>query len=436
MRIKNSSRTSNMLSVILFLLCVLIFSVSCTPGGAERDLVDVTLAISVDKTLETVTNRDIWYWEFMATPKFSLAAGEGKEVGRVDYWRQLTLLTTNADGTLNLETSLGKYMQGEWYFELRALNKRGHVIAIGQTKQYISKIQNNVVNISVYPDSSDGTHGESMDDESRITGVTATEAGTVTTVRYGNIKVGLIVNQLEDSTDDMRITVSYQKMSKGSNLLEDTVELTPSWSLRKEQEALPLWYVTDDELLPSTTAAEIEGDSSKTVPEGKLYYETDIEMDAGIYMFTFNIETKKDDDTWQKINGQTLSVTVTGGEQSEIRGNLTATTYIVSGIVITVPGSIYGSINGEKQIVSAASEPVTLTWTQSDLQKENSSEEAVDYTWYVDGIDQNVRNESFVFNCPKDESGNYIYGVYRVSLVPLGTLNSWGFTDIDIVFTL
>lgn len=421
--------------LLITALLVVLFA-SCTPDNSTEtsELCDVMLSVTLDKTLESVSNKNIYYWEFMATPRFSLASGEGKEAGRVDYWRRLSAITSNADGTLNLETSLGKYMQGEWYYELRALNKRGHVIAVGQTTQYISKIQDNVVNISVYTDSADGTHGESMDETSRITGVTATDKGQSTTVRYGTVKIGFLVNQLEYDIADMRITTSYQKVSKFTNATEDTVEPILTWDVRNEEQLLPSWYLLSDEKLPSTTGNPVTGDSTENVPQGKIYYGTDITLDAGRYLFTFNIETKKSDGTWQKLGGQSLVVVVIGGEQSEIRGTLTANTYIVSGILITVPGTIYGSINGQGQNVSVASNTVTLEWTQSDLQIEDSNETATEYTWYIDGVEQTSRNNSITFECPKDDNGNYIYGVYRVSLVPLGSLNSWGFTDIDIAF--
>lgn len=420
----------------LIFISISLFLCSCAPESkTDSSLCDVSLSITLDKALNTDNSQKIYYWEFMATPMFSTVEDDVDPTGVVSYWKRLEALTTDSSGNIKLSTSLGKYTAGQWEFELRALNKRGHVIAIGQSVNYISKISSNLVAIEVYSDTADGTHGESADDTSRITGITAKDTtGSQTTERYGTLKVGFLVNQLEYDTADIRINTTYQKLEKKTNAKQESLEPSLSWTVKKESERLPKWIVAEKEQLPSYTGVAITGDSTTKIQSGKMYYETDLSLDAGRYIFSFNIETKTTAGEWKRIGGQTVSVTIIGGEQTEIRGSVTAESYIVSGIVITVPGSISGSIDGKGQVVSVASDTVTLSWYQTDNEKENSSEKPVSFEWYVEGVKQAENSSTFVFSCPQSETGEYIYGVYRVSLSPKGENNSWGNADIDIVF--
>lgn len=416
---------------MLFIWC------SCIPDTNKKDpsLCEVSISITIDKVLKAENTQKIYYWEFMTTPLFPTIEDDLNPVGVVSYWRRLESLTTDSNGNVKLNASIGKYTAGQWKFELRALNKRGHVIAVGESVDYISKISSNLVEIEVYTDSADGTHGESADDTSRITGITAeNKTGTPTIQRYGTLKVGFLVNQLEYDTADMRINTTYQKLEKKTNNTQNSNEPALTWVTRTDKEKFPNWYLAEKETLPSSTGVAITGDSNQSVTEGKVYYETDLSLDAGRYMFSFNIETKTSTGEWKKIGGQTTSVTIIGGEQTEIRGSLAAESYIVSGIVITVPGTISGSINGKGQVISTASKSVTLSWYQTDNEKENSSEKPVSYEWYIEGVKQAENSSTLVFSCPQNETGDYIYGVYRVSLSPKGDNNSWGNADIDIVF--
>ncbi len=426
------------LGFVLFMCISLItFLCSCTPESktADSSLCDVSLSITIDKVLTVENAQKIHYWEITATPMFPTIGDDLEPVGVVSYWRRIDSLTTDSSGNIKLAASIGKYTAGQWAFELRALNKRGHVIAIGQSTGYISKISSNLIEIEVYTDSADGTHGESADDTSRITGITAeNRTGSSTTQRYGTLKVGFLVNQLEYSTADMRISTIYQKLENKTNNILNTIEPSLPWITRTDEENLPKWYVAEKKELPSYTGNPITGDSNTPVTEGKVYYETDLSLDAGRYMFSFNIETKTSTGEWKRIGGETISVTIVGGEQTEIKGSLTAESYIVSGIVITVPGTISGSINGKGQVVSTASESVTLSWYQTDNEKENSSEKPVSFEWFIEGVKQPENSSTLVFSCPQSATGEYLYGVYRVSLSPRGDNNSWGNADIDIVF--
>ena len=110
-------------------------------------------------------------------------------------------------------------------------------------------------------------------------------------------------------------------------------------------------------------------------------------------------------------------------------------TYSLVGIKITVPGTIYGSINNNSAYcICNDSDTALLKWSQSDTEKENSGEVPTSFVWYVDGIEQEETSSSITVKCPRDEKGNRVYGVYRVSVSPKGSAGSWGFTDFDLIF--
>lgn len=426
----------------LFVLLLVIVFPSCDNNASNTDYKKLEeagkghaiLDIVIEKNLDSSVQKNIRYWEFMATPLFRLLPGEGVEAGRVDYWRQLEAITTKDDGELKLETSLGSYMAGEWFFELRALNKRGHVVAIGSTRVYIVKGHDNIVSIQVFYDSSDGVHGESADDTSRVTGVTSKDFGLSTTKRYGTVKTGLVVNQLEDNLANMRISTSYQKIDRLTNVLFDMQSVDCSWLVKQENQYFPAWFKADEKNTSIATGVLLSGDSKEKIPQGKIFYESEFSLDAGRYILTYTIEVKNNQNEWQKIAGQSLPVYVLGGEYSEVKGTAIPSSYSIAGIKITVPGTIYGSINGEKYTVIANADSATLKWEQSDLDRENSSETPVSFDWYVDGVLQQEKGSRITITCPVDKSGNKEYGVYRISLSPKGSAGSWGFTDLDLIF--
>ena len=188
--------------VILMLMAVLMLFASCEQPVAEvekpveeeipRDVVEVGMVVVEDKSLTSDLNRDIKYWEFMATPQFSLGEGE-KIYGTVSYWRMLPALDTGADNVIKTEASLGRYTSGDWLFELRALNSNKHVIAVGSTQQIVREGLDNTVHITMLTDRADNTHGESADGASMETGWNGHDNGTKTETveRYGSLHVGL-----------------------------------------------------------------------------------------------------------------------------------------------------------------------------------------------------------------------------------------------------
>lgn len=395
----------------------------------ERNICNVTMAILFDKTIYTETFNDIKYWEFMATPKFELRPEEGEIVGVVPYWRRLDDLTTTENGKIKSTTSIGRYMSGDWYFEIRGLNTNGHVLYLGQTDTYIHSGVDNLVDIKVYPDSADGTHGESADESSRITGVTDKSVGKLTTVRYGSLHVGFLVNKLEENIEDIRITVSSQKMEKKTGALSGVAELVMNWISRDEGEKLSLWHEKSQR-----NDTLYEGEGNTLVPQGKAYFEGICKLDAGVYSITYKLEVKNRKDKWVVLGGQSLTTVVVGGEESIAKGYITASSYIVAGIKISVPGTMYGAINGTGSVVSIGGASVILTWEQEPSSANSSNERAVSYEWYFEGKKLQSNENSVQIDCPIDDEGNPIYGVYRVSVKPIGSAGSKGHSDIDVVF--
>ena len=171
-------RILNIYIPTIILLFALLTLVACSEPNekieenipaSERGIGEVTMSVNIEKRLGEDTEDAVKYWECMATPRFKLFGHEGDIVGRVDYWRQLSAITTPNGGKPFTTTSLGCYMGGDWLFEVRALNRNGHVLYVGHTDLHVSAGKENLVAVTVYPDSADGTHGESKDETSRIT---------------------------------------------------------------------------------------------------------------------------------------------------------------------------------------------------------------------------------------------------------------------------
>ena len=357
--------------IILSLIAVLVLFASCEQNAMEPaepevdhgDVVDVGMVILEDKVLGSEINRDIKYWEFMATPLFQL--GDGEYIyGTVSYWRALAELNTGSDGVVKKAANLGRYTSGNWRFELRALNSEKHVIAVGSKEQIVREGLDNTINITVYTDNADGTNGQSIDDHSRKTGWDGhTEESKVqTTERYGQLHVGLVVNKLDSNVyDNMQIITKYQKIDRSANLGSST-DATIDWTVRKgavaptidstghvivpgvEGEAYTNWY---KQATPNNY--RITGDSDEKVELGKVYYEGVLSnLDAGSYIFTFYIQGKDKSGSWINLGGQAVDVVIIGGEETLVKGTVLANEYVMAGLKITAPGTIYGTINGKK----------------------------------------------------------------------------------------
>ena len=412
---------------------------------ATRAIVDVTLSATQPKVLNSSVNNDIMYWEFRATPKFELHDDE-KIYGAVSYWRTLPALNTVQDGVSEVKTatSLGRYTSGDWLFELRALNSLKHVIAVGKTQLVLREGKENIVNIDMFIDNaSDEQKGNSKDISSRETGWDGhtDSSKTTTTVEKGTLHVGLVANRMDTDISNMKVVTLYQKINEDLRL-GSVVTPTISWDDRNgldgaatgvAGEHYTKWY-------KEATKTNYQGDSFRedstdVVEEGKVYYEGILEgLDAGAYVFTFFIQGKDKDGQWINLGGQALDVIIVGGEETLIKGTVLANEYVLAGLKITAPGTIFGSINGKKFIAGTPEKAITLQFQQTEGEKEDSGEVAKMFNWTVGGEKQSATGSTFEFSCPRDESGNPLYGIYRVTCVPVGAQGSTGTTSIDVIF--
>ena len=429
---------------LIIALAVTAMFVSCDANSkvASSDTVEVMLAPALEKNLTSDVNKEIKYWEFMARPDFTLAAGE-YVYGVVSYWKALPAID-NRTGAQDLDpilTNIGRYTSGSWYFEVRALNSNHKVIALGQTRQILRDGLDNTVNVVMYTDRADGTHGESADATSRVTGSTeispfggegitlstntnyGTGNGELQTTQYGAVKAGFIINRLDDSISNIRMSVYSQKVSKtnvaGETQTEVAATASNAWTVVEAGQAIPSWYVTKTGV-------------GANVGQAKVYYQCDIpNRDAGPYIYTFVVEGKNLDGDWIVLGGQALDVLIVGGETTYVTGTLLPNEYVVGGLKITAPGYIVGTINNAEYVRGTAGTPVTLTYQRNASQ---SAEVAVKYYWYVNGVQQENTTGTLTFDCPKDSSNNYLYGIYRISCSPTGALGSIGNSTIDVIF--
>lgn len=440
----------NILIVLAILMVALIFT-SCEPKAEAvvdeepRGLVEVSVVTTQEKTLKSDINKDIVYWEFMATPKFTLAADE-KIYGTVSYWRRLDALQTGDDGVVKTTTSLGRYTSGDWLFELRALNSEKHVVAVGSTQQILREGADNTVKIVMYIDRGDTTHGNSEDRDSAKTGWDGHNESTKTetTVAKGSLHVGLVVNRMDNNLDNMKIVTVYQKVNKNMTLSDPVTDATITWTRRnggiaettteaaKDGEKYTKWYT--ESTTKNYKDAELKKDSDTSVERGKVYYEGVIEnLTAGPYIFTFYLQGKDTSANMINLGGQALDVVIVGGEETQIKGTLLANEYVIAGMQITAPGTIFGSINGTNFIKAATDTEITLTFQQTADEIRDSGEDPVKYYWFINAEQFETIEPTIKFQCPTD-GGEPAYGIYRISCIPTGELGSTGTETVDVIF--
>lgn len=405
-----------------------------------RNAVSVALVVDEVKTLTSDIDRDIKYWEFMATPKFELPKTE-KLYGQVSYWRVLKEMDTDS-GVAGVKTAcnLGRYTSGEWYFEVRALNSKKHVIYVGSTTTVLREGLENIVKITMLTDRADGTHGESADATSTITGVTGPnqEKGSQTIEQHGSLHIGFDINVLDGvSLDNLSIDVYKQKFNKSGTL--DAAELVPgvNWARRKEGESFTKWF-TDANVHNYKT---MTGDSNRTIEHGRVYYETILSnIDAGPYLYTIYFKAKTASGSWINIAGQSVNVMIMGGEETQIKGSLLANEYVLTKLVLNQPGKIYGNLNGKAFMTVVKDQIAPLEWKQSEEEKAKSEEEAVSYLWFINGdLITGENGKNLNLPCPKAVSsdgteGDPLYGIHRVTCVAIGDQGSLGSSTIDVIF--
>ena len=436
--------------LVMAMVAMLLVAVSCSeqvpsqklvdPNGngnetAPEDAVAVSLVIDEDKTLSSAINRDIEYWEFMATPKFEMANGE-KIWGQVSYWRVLNEMDTSTTG-VKTTANLGKYTSGDWYFEVRALNSEKHVIYVGSHQQVIRAGLDNTVHITMLTDRADGTHGESADATSTVTGATGDKStGSETIAQYGSLHVGIELNKLDLDPANVDIVTYRQAVGKNSVMTQPELVNGITWTKKGAGEKFSRWYTEANTDNYRTIPNGVDG--SQTIGTARAYYECIIpNLDAGPYVYTFYVYAKNTSGTKIPIAGQAVEVMIMGNEETQVKGTLLANEYVQTKLVLDQTGEIFGSINNRTYMTVNAENTAELTFMQSASQIEASKESAVKYFWIGDGeyLTPNGQDSNvYVYSCPVNENGKPAYGLHRVAVVVFGEQGSTGCATIDLIF--
>lgn len=407
---------------IIFGLVVCLCASLMSCNEAHMKLVEaretsVLLVASEAKGLHSEVNKDIKYWEFRATPQFTQYEdeqiwGRAGTSGVNGTWVRLDDITTEEEGEVQLETSLGRYSAGNWLFEVRALNDNEKVLAIGHTTQIIREGLENLVNVTVYVDRASGVEGESQE--------------------KATLRVGFEINQMDENINNMQVRAVYQKVIEDEELgiyLDDEVTTVIDFDGfgAENNYELPNWYTRN---LDGSTYTE-----RTTMAEGRVFFTgTLANLDAGPYVFSFYVEGKNKDLEWVSLGGQSVDVMMVGGETTTVKGTMLANEYILGGLKIIAPGSLLGTLTYQGQevnyVLGTAGTPIDITYVPN----ENSAEVPIRYNWYVNGQMQSNTSDAHQFSCPQDGLSRYIYGKYTLSCVPIGQNGSIGSFSVDLIF--
>jgi hypothetical protein len=384
---------------ITVLVLAMVLLASCSQGVQEStgELVNVTLSATQMKTLgmlRAYQPSEFGYYEFQAIPQFEATRIYGQNLDAMGNHRWMTLVDESGDPVAEGETdgvNLGWFTQGAWKFRLRSVNAQGKILTYGESELvYIYKGNSPEVLISLAMDDTEG----GLSDEK------------------GRVFFRVEVPQISEDADDMWLSVDYKRLF--SNKSADMVEWTPIYLNEQEiEDWTGFWSVYKQGQTAPLIATYINGNTQRSpipaqeVGPNKIVYDAlSPEMDPGSYIVRIR--------SWlpgmeEPIGGQTLAVTVIGGEVSEIKGELIAGDFVEAGLGINSPGAVSGTFGdtdsitvkmawvnrengevltkaeynqlseGEKTYYDYKFPPVTLTWASV------TSTPISRYTWAVDG---------------------------------------------------
>lgn len=368
---------------ISFILVISLLAVSCSDGmkGVEERGTGTVSLVAVEEKgfLESDVDKDIASYEFMATPQFALAEGEGI-YGQVSTWRALTVANNAAD--------IGIYTSGMWLFELRAKNAQGNIISVGSTNQIVRQGRDNTIPITMMMDRADGTHGESD--------------------QKGSVHIGIDLNQFDEDKENIKIVTKVQKINADGTY---AAESTP--------------FI---DFMPYTAGEHYtawRGNAEEIVPAGVMYYEGVLaNQEAGAYIYRIYVQAKNTQDAFITIAGQTLDVRVIGGEETVVKGELLANQYMEGSLQIKAPNLEVGTMKSGNTtstcFVGNLAAPTVLKYVPN----ENSTEAIERYQWFVNGIlQEEEETANFSFSCPM-EGDIPEYGVYTITCTVMGELGS------------
>lgn len=470
-------RVKTKISVLLIAALLSLLFVSCQaevlslekadvkkdPIIESNELVEATVAIDEPKAVVVTVPDEVEKYQYRAIPLFSVEAteGDGKIFGEQRTWRTFE---TDEDGKL---ANMGWYRQGYWRFEIRTLNKNNQVLMTGSTKEtgdvYLQKGKDNIIRITLHTDDGDGREGQNNN--------------------TGKIKFAFETNWLSDSLTEQYIRIEVDKFTTdgqidinagrhdtmfplkggteesrvwGSGALDSYDTSGDTWEdpNGETQKAIygysDAWTTilqneTDPGLLSQTegfTAVVMDGrirfyaETSDLIEGTTTSYDEEggaVEVktySGGISPGSYLVRVKVctiDALTGKEIvlGGQTMAVKVVGGETTTVIGSLLQEKYIETGLSVTIPDDVQGSIvassTGEDayKIVSdnLGSSSLTLTFTPSKA----INEAQLSYSWRVNGnIISGANSKTFSFTPTT-------YGDHKITCVVRGQAGDTGY---------
>lgn len=379
----------------LLLLIGLIMTAMCIScdGNAHKAIpadnsnVEVGLSIEVAKSLTVEVPDEVAKYQYRAIPLFTVAdestenAADTQPIfGEQLQWTDISIVDDLA--------SLGYFRQGHWRFEVRSLNKSGHIIATGSTAEnspepdvYLQKGKVNLVRITLHADNGEGVSGQDLN--------------------TGKVRIGFETNYLAE-LDKAFIEIEVQKVKHDGTLYTEP----QVWPLKNDT-----WTVVKEGAVDNDFLGKIYG---KTVGSSRIRYYaetpdlTEATMDytdpetgeitsqsywaggikAGNYLLKIYLCVK---DTAShetiRIAGQLIGVKIVGGETSIVSGTFVPEVYIETGLTITIPPSVDGKITEEAGTELFLIKSDNLNETALTLKYTTSKpvSAGVKYLWYLNG---------------------------------------------------
>ena len=475
-------------ALVVLLLAVSMLFVSCqpetmAPAGSKEDdkqqdqeapfvddgtTVEAVIAIEEDKSVIVTVPDEVAKYQYRAIPLFEVEGteGDGTIFGEQLTWR---MFTTDEDGRL---ANMGWYRQGYWQFEIRTLNANGQVLMSGSTQEtgnvYLQKGKDNIIKITLRADDGDGRAGQTTD--------------------TGKIMFAFETNWLSDNLADQYIRLEVDKFTTDGTIdahagrhdtmfpLKNGTEDSRNWgtgALSSYDTSNAVWNDAPDGHPKQaiygysdawTTVKQNQGDTgllagtegfSAVVKDGRIrfYAETpdlivgtgtgyddegnEIEVPtyrggipAGRYLVRAKVCTVdrtggENDGKEIVLGGQTMAVKVVGGETTTVIGSLLQEKYIDTGLSVTIPDSVAGSIASSVEGSDAflittddlSTAAVTLTFNPTKAIAESSMQ----FSWRVNGdIVQGETGRSFTLRPSK-------YGDCKVTCVVFGKAGDTGY---------
>lgn len=377
--------------------------------------------------------------------------------------------------------TLGWYRQGYWRIELRALNKNGQVLMTGSTEEtgdvYLQKGKDNIIRVTLHTDDGDGREGENQSTGKIIFAFETNWLSNDIETQYIRIEVDKFTTDGKIDTHSGRHNTMFplKNGTQGSRVWGDgalqyydtsgdtwtrpdgntetaTYGYSDAWRtvLKGAQDLIFASYVNDG--TPHNTRKTLEAAGfTETVPMGRIRFyaetsdltwsETDGTDDdgtpvkvkiasggipAGNYLVRAKVCTiDKGTDKEIVIGGQSMAVKVVGGEVTTVTGSLLQEKYIKTGLSVTIPENVNGSLvleNGTTEFVIKADvlEGTSLTLKYAP-DNDTLKETDLAYEWRLNG--EKVSGETgstFTFKPVK-------WGDAKITCIVFGKAGDTGF---------